>query len=252
MAGHSHWAGIKHKKALIDNRRGKLWSKLSKAIIIAAKAGGGDPATNLRLRYAINDAKAVSMPKDNIERAIKKGTGDLEGVNFEEILYEGYGPAGVAVLCEILTDNRNRTAGEVRKVFEMAGGKLGATGCVAWMFDRKGLLEIPADQIDEDALMELALEAGADDVRRSGNNFEVICDPDVFSTVSDAIETAGLKVEVRQLTRIPKDTVDLDVESARVVLKLMDALDDHDDVQNVAANFNISDDAMALLESGSS
>ncbi|MEX0613148.1 MAG: YebC/PmpR family DNA-binding transcriptional regulator [Pirellulales bacterium] len=248
MAGHSHWAGIKHKKALIDNRRGKLWSKLSKAIIVAAKGGGGDPATNLRLRYAINDAKAVSMPKDNIERAIKKGTGDLEGVNFEEVLYEGYGPGGVAVLCEILTDNRNRTAGEIRKVFELAGGKLGATGCVAWMFDRKGVLEIPADQTNEESLMDLALEAGADDVRQSGKNFEIVCDPETFTTVCDAVDAAGLKTEVRQITRIPKDTVDLDAETARCVLKLMDALDDHDDVQNVAANFNIPDEAMAGIE----
>lgn len=248
MAGHSHWAGIKHKKALVDNRRGKLWSKLSKAIVIAAKAGGGDPAMNLRLRYAINDAKAVSMPKDNIERAVKKGTGELEGGNFEEVLYEGYGPAGVAVLCEILTDNRNRTAGEVRKIFELAGGKLGATGCVAWMFDRKGVIEIAADQTDEESLMELALEAGAEDVRRSGNNFEVICDPDVYTNVCDAIDAAGLTTEVRQITRIPKDTVELDAETARPVLKLMDALDDHEDVQNVAANFNIPDEALAAME----
>jgi YebC/PmpR family DNA-binding regulatory protein len=250
MAGHSHWAGIKHKKALIDSRRGKLWSKLSKGIIVAAKMGGGDPANNLRLRYAINDAKAVSMPKDNIERAIKKGSGELEGVNFEEVLYEGYGPGGVAVLCEILTDNRNRTAGEIRKIFEIAGGKLGATGCVAWMFDRKGVLEIPALQTSEDALMDLALEAGADDVRRSGDRFEVISDPDVFTTVCDAVDAAGLTTEVRHITRIPKDTVDLDADTARSVLKLMDALDDHDDVQNVAANFNIPDEAMAAIESG--
>jgi YebC/PmpR family DNA-binding regulatory protein len=217
---------------------------------VAAKAGGGDPAMNLRLRYAINDAKAVSMPKDNIERAIKKGTGELEGANFEEVLYEGYGPAGVAVLCEILTDNRNRTAGEVRKIFEMAGGKLGATGCVAWMFDRKGLLSIPVDQTDEDTLMELALEAGADDVRHIGSNFEVTCDPEKFTAVSEAIDKAGLKTDVRQLTRVPKDTVDLDPDSARAVLKLMDALDDHEDVQNVAANFNIPDEALAAIEAG--
>jgi YebC/PmpR family DNA-binding regulatory protein len=250
MAGHSHWAGIKHKKALIDNRRGKLWSKLSKAIIVAAKIGGGDPNANLRLRYAIIDAKAGNMPKDTIDRAIKKGAGELEGANYEEILYEGYGPNGVAVLCEILTDNRNRTAGEVRKLFEIAGGKLGATGCVAWMFDRKGLIELPADQTDEESLMELALEAGAEDVRRSGSNFEIICDPDAFTSVSDAVDTAGLKPEVRKITRFPKDTVDLDAPSARAVLKLMDALDDHDDVQNVAANFNIPDEAMAAIEAG--
>ncbi|HEY3394188.1 MAG TPA: YebC/PmpR family DNA-binding transcriptional regulator [Lacipirellulaceae bacterium] len=248
MAGHSHWAGIKHKKALIDNRRGKLWSKLSKAIIVAAKIGGGDPNANLRLRYAIIDAKAGNMPKDTIDRAIKKGAGELEGANYEEILYEGYGPNGVAILCEILTDNRNRTAGEVRKIFEIAGGKLGATGCVAWMFDRKGLIEIPADQADEESLMELALEAGAEDVRRSGSNFEIICDPDAFTSVSDAVDAAGLRPEVRKITRIPKDTVDLDAASARAVLKLMDALDDHDDVQNVAANFNIPDEAIAAIE----
>ncbi len=248
MAGHSHWAGIKHKKALVDNKRGKLWSKLSKAIIIAAKTGGADPAMNLRLRYAINDAKAVSMPKDNIERAIKKGAGGQDGTNFEEIVYEGYGPGGVAVMCDILTDNRNRTAPEVRKIFELAGGKLGATGCVAWMFDRKGLLAIAKDKTDEESLMELAIEAGADDVRREGDNFEITCEVDAFSTVCDAVDAAGLETEARQIARIPKDTVDLDVSTARAVLKMMDALDDHDDVQNVAANFNIPDDAMAQIE----
>ncbi len=250
MAGHSHWANIAHKKSLIDSKRGKLWSKLAKGIMVAAKAGGGDPAQNLRLRYAIIDAKAGNMPKDTIDRAIKKGTGELEGVNFEEILYEGYGPSGVAILCDILTDNRNRTAGEVRKIFEMAGGKLGATGCVAWMFDRKGLLEVPASQTDEESLMELVLEAGADDVHHVGNNFEVTCDPSTYASVCDAIDAAGLTTEVREITRIPKDTVDLDVETARSVLKLMESLDDHDDVQKVAANFNIPDEAMAAIEAG--
>lgn len=249
MAGHSHWANIARKKSLIDNKRGKLWSKLAKAIMVAAKSGGGDPNANLRLRYAIIDAKAGNMPKDTIDRAIKKGTGEMEGINFEEILYEGYGPNGVAVLCDILTDNRNRTAGEVRKIFELAGGKLGATGCVAWMFDRKGLISISDDQIDEEALMELALEAGADDVRHEGNSFEVICDPNVYSTVCEAVEKAGLKTEVQKITRIPKDTVELDAASAPAVLKLMEALDDHDDVQSVAANFNIPDEAMAAIES---
>jgi YebC/PmpR family DNA-binding regulatory protein len=250
MAGHSHWANIARKKSVIDQKRGKMWSKLAKAIMVAAKSGGGDPNGNLRLRYAILDAKAGNMPKDTIDRAIKKGTGELEGINFEEILYEGYGPSGVAVLCEILTDNRNRTAGEIRKVFEIAGGKLGATGCVAWMFDRKGLLEIPADQTDEESLMDLALEAGAEDVRRSGSSFEVICDPDAFGGVCDAVDRANLTTAVREITRIPKDTVDLDAETARSVLKLMDALDDHDDVQKVAANFNIPDEAMAAIEAG--
>jgi YebC/PmpR family DNA-binding regulatory protein len=248
MAGHSHWANIAQKKSVIDKKRGKLWSKLSKAIILAAKMGGGDPATNLRLRYAINDAKAISMPKDNIERAIKKGTGELEGGNLDEILYEGYGPGGVAVLCEILTDNRNRTAPEVRKIFELAGGKLGATGCVAWMFDRKGLIVMGKSQIDEESLMELALEAGADDVQTYDDTFEVIAEPDVFGAVCEAIDTKGLSTESRGITRIPKDTVDLDVDTARSVLKMMTALDDHDDVQSVSANFNIPEEAMAELE----
>jgi len=250
MAGHSHWAGIKHKKALIDNKRGKLWSKLSKAIIVAAKVGGGDPAMNLRLRYAIDDAKAVSMPKDNIQRAIKKGTGELDGGNFEEVLYEGYGPGGVAVLCEILTDNRNRTAGEIRKIFEVNDGKLGETGCVAWMFDRKGLFVIPADQISEEALMELALEVGADDVRRADATFEVTCDPAVFQQVAEALKAHPLEPEVQEVTRIPTVTVDLDAETGRKVLRLMELLDDHDDVQAVSANFNIPDEAMAEIGEG--
>ncbi len=248
MAGHSHWAGIKHKKALIDNKRGKVWSKLSRAIIVAAKTGGGDPDTNLRLRYAINDAKAVSMPKDNIERAVKKGTGELDGGNLDEVLYEGYGPSGVAVLCEILTDNRNRTAPEVKKIFELAGGKLGATGCVAWMFERKGLAVIDSKQTDEETLLELAMEAGADDVKTEGDKFEVICDPEHFTIVQEALEKASIETESAEITRIPNDTVDLDVETARKVLKLMEDLDDHDDVQNVASNFNIPDEAMAELE----
>jgi YebC/PmpR family DNA-binding regulatory protein len=248
MAGHSHWANIAQKKSVIDKKRGKVWSKLSKAIILAAKMGGGDPATNLRLRYAINDAKAISMPKDNIERAIKKGTGELEGGNLDEILYEGYGPGGVAVLCEILTDNRNRTAPEVRKIFEYAGGKLGATGCVAWMFDRKGLIIIDKVQSDEEKLMELALEAGADDVKTYDDSYEVIAEPDVFGAVCEALDNAGIATTSREITRIPKDTVDLDVDTARAVLKLMEGLDEHDDVQTVSANFNIPDEAMAELE----
>lgn len=249
MAGHSHWAGIKHKKAAIDNKRGKLWSKLSKAIIVAASSGGGDPDMNLRLRYAINDAKAVSMPKDNIERAIKKGTGELDGGQFEEVIYEGYGPGGVAVLCEILTDNRNRTAPEVRKIFELAGGKLGATGCVAWMFQRKGVVVIDAKETDEVALLELAMEAGAEDVKTVDGTFEVVCDPDTFSSVQEALEKASIATESSSLTYLPDDTVNLDVETARKVLEMMDKLDDHDDVQGVAANFNIPDEAMAELES---
>ncbi len=248
MAGHSHWAGIKHKKALVDAKRGKAWSKLSKAIIVAAKTGGGDTDMNLRLRYAIEDAKAVSMPKDNIQRAIKKGTGELEGGNFDEIFYEGYGVGGVAVLCEVLTDNRNRTAPEVRKIFELAHGKLGSTGCVAWMFDSKGLFLVLKEGADEDSLMEIALEAGADDVELVSGNFEITCDPNAFQDVSKALSEAGVNTEVSQITRIPQNTVDLNAADARKVLKLMERLDDHDDVQSVSANFNIPDEVMAEIE----
>jgi len=248
MAGHSHWAGIKHKKALVDSKRGKLWSKISKQLIVAAKMGGGDPDMNIRLRTAINDAKAVSMPKDNIERAIKKGTGELDGGDVEEILYEGYGPSGVAVMCDIMTDNRNRTAPEIRKLFEIHGGKLGATNCVAWMFDRKGLFVLDAAGNDEEKLMEIALEAGAEDVKLVGDKFEITCDPDSYSQVDEALQAAGLELEVKEITRIPQNMVDLGPDDARKVLKLVEALDDHDDVQNVSANFDISDEVMAEIE----
>ena len=248
MAGHSHWAGIKHKKALIDNKRGKLWGKLSKAIIVAAKMGGGDPDQNPRLRLAISDAKSGRMPKDTIERAIKKGTGELEGGNFEEIVYEGYGAGGVAVYCDILTDNRNRTAPEIRKIFELGDGKLGATGCVAWMFERKGLFLISKENSDEDTLMELALETGADDVQTTEDKFEIKCDVDVYGDVADALQQAGIDIDMQQLTRIPSTTIDLDATTAKKVLRLMEKLDDHDDVQSVSSNFNISDEVMSLLE----
>ncbi|MCU0958779.1 MAG: YebC/PmpR family DNA-binding transcriptional regulator [Pirellulaceae bacterium] len=252
MAGHSHWAGIKHKKALIDNKRGKLWSKLSKAIIVAAKLGGGDPGANIRLRTAILDAKAASMPKDTIERAIKKGTGELDGGNFDEVLYEGYAAGGVAVLCDILTDNRNRTAPEIRKIFDVHNGKLGGTNCVAWMFERKGLFVVPAQNVAEDSLMEIALEAGADDVKPAGDNFEVTCDPDMYGAVGEALEQAGIALAGKEVTRIPKNTVELSADDARKVIRLLEALDDHDDVQNVSANFNVSDQVLAQVEAAGS
>jgi len=252
MAGHSHWAGIKHKKALIDAKRGKVWSKLAKAIMVAAQMGGGDPDTNLRLRYAIAEAKAVSMPRDNIERAIKKGTGELEGGRIEEVIYEGYGTSGVAVICEVLTDNRNRTAPEIRKIFERGGGKLGSTGCVAWMFERKGLILIPTSATTEDALMELALEAGADDVVTEGDSFEITCEVDAFEDLRTAITDSGLEPDSSQITRIPSTTVDIETTSdAKRILTLMEGLDDHDDIQAVSANFNISDEIMAQVEADS-
>jgi YebC/PmpR family DNA-binding regulatory protein len=248
MAGHSHWANISRKKAVIDNKRGKLWSKLAKAIIVAAKMGGGDPDANLRLRYAIADARAVSMPNDNISRAIKAGTGESQSGNLDEIIYEGYGPGGVAVMCEILTDNRNRTAPEIRKIFELSDGKLGATNCVAWMFERKALFIVGAEKTGEDAIMELALESGADDVKHVGDKYEITCDPSTFTTVAAALTAAGVEPESSQLTRIPTNTVNVDdPEVARKVLNLMEQLDNHDDVQSVAANFNIPDEAMAQI-----
>jgi len=248
MAGHSHWAGIKHKKALVDAKRGKLWSKLAKAIIVAARTGGGDPATNLRLRYAIDEAKGASLPKDNIERAIKRGTGEIEGGTLEEVVYEGYGAGGVAVLCQALTDNRNRTAPEIRKIFELGDGKLGSTGCVAWMFESKGLFLVSADQADEESLMEVALEAGAEDIHSEPDGYQVTCSPDVFQDVADALSEAGIKTEAAKIELMPQNTVDLDVDNARKVLRLMEKLDDHDDLQNVASNYNIPDDVMAQIE----
>ncbi|MCP4189576.1 MAG: YebC/PmpR family DNA-binding transcriptional regulator [Planctomycetaceae bacterium] len=247
MAGHSHWAGIKHKKALIDNKRGKVWSKISKALMVAAKVGGADPDTNVSLRVPLADARAARMPKENIDRAIKKGTGELEGGDVEEVLYEGYGPNGVAVMCEIMTDNRNRTAPEIRKLFEVYGGKLGGTGCVAYLFERKGLLVVPIDQVDEDRLMEIVLDAGGDDVKQQEEQFEITCDPDVYADLLAALENAQIEPTVKQLTRIPSSTVDLDANTGRKVLRLMELLDDHDDVQNVSANFNIPDEVMAEL-----
>jgi YebC/PmpR family DNA-binding regulatory protein len=248
MAGHSHWANISRKKAIIDNKRGKLWSKLAKAIIVAAKMGGGDPDMNLRLRYAVDAARAVSMPNDNINRAIKTGTGELQGGNLEESIYEGYGAGGVAVMCEILTDNRNRTAPEIRKIFELNDGKLGATNCVAWMFERKGVFVLGSDKMDEDRLMEIALEAGADDVKQVEAKFEVTCDATLFAAVGDALKSAGLEPESSELARIPTNTVNVeDPDTARKVLRLMEQLDNHDDVQSVAANFNIPDEAMAQI-----
>jgi len=248
MAGHSHWANIARKKAVVDAKRGKLWSKLAKAIIVAAKHGGGDPDANLRLRYAIDAAKAVSMPKDNIQRAIKTGTGELKGGDLEESLYEGYAAGGVAVLCEILTDNKNRTAPEIRKIFEICGGKLGGTGCVAYLFERKGVIRLPLAAGDEDRIMELALEAGADDVKAADDQWEIVCDPAAMTGVMEALKAAGLEPAANEIARIPTNTVDVeDVETARKVLSLMERLDDHDDVQSVAANFSIPDAALAEL-----
>ncbi len=247
MAGHSKWANIQHRKGRVDAQRAKIWTRLSRAIIVAAREGGGDPNGNFRLRKAIDDAKAASMPKDNIERAIKRGTGELDGGNLEEIVYEGYGPHGVAVMCDIMTDNRNRTAPELRKLFEIHQGKLAESGAVAWIFARKGLFIISQASISEDQLFNLVFEAGAGDVQTVGENFEVTCDPEQFSSVSETLNGADIQCESAQVVRIPSNTVLLDVEAARQVLKLMEALDDHDDVQHVSANFDLPEEAMAEL-----
>lgn len=246
MAGHSHWANISAKKGIVDRKRGKVFGKLARLIIVAAKRGG-DPAANLALRYAIDRAKKASMPADTIDKAVKKGTGELASESYDEVMYEGYGPAGVAVLCEILTDNRNRTAGEIRKIFENHGGNLGSTGCVAWMFERLGLFQVSAANVTEDRLLDVALEAGASDVKATDGFFEVQCTPDVYQSVSSALEAAGIATESAEITRIAANTVDLDGDTARTVLKLMEALEDHDDVQNVTANFSISDELMTEL-----
>jgi YebC/PmpR family DNA-binding regulatory protein len=248
MSGHSHWATIKHKKGAVDAKRGKHWSKLSRAIIIAARHGGGDPNMNLKLRYAIGKAREVSMPKDNIERAIKRGTGEVEGLTFDEITYEGFGPGGAAVLVEILTDNRNRTSGEIRKLFERGGGNMGGAGCVGYLFERKGLFHIPAEGVDEDSLLATVLDAGADDLRRTGPSFEIVCDPMAFNKVQEALQKAGLNVTDAELAQIPKTPMDVDAETAKRVVRLPEALDDHDDVQNVYSNINMTEEIMAELE----
>ncbi len=250
MSGHSHWATIKHKKGAIDAKRGKLWSKLSRAIIIAARHGGGDPEMNLKLRYAIDKAREVSMPKDNIERAVKRGTGEVEGQAFEEITYEGFGSGGVALLVDVLTDNRNRTAGEVRKIFERSGGKMGSAGNVAFLFERKGHFSIDAAATDEDTLMGIVLDAGADDMKHSGSTFEITCDPGVFNQVQDALKQHNLTPLLAEVAQLPKVPVDADAETGAKVLRLMEALDDHDDVQNVYANMNVSEEMVAQVEKG--
>jgi YebC/PmpR family DNA-binding regulatory protein len=247
MAGHSHSANIAHRKGRVDKLRGKLFGKLSRAIIVAAQRGGADPAANMTLRIAIEKARKQSMPKDNIERAIKRGVGDTSGEGFQELSYEGYGPAGVAVICDTLSDNRNRTAGEIRKLFEVHGGNLGATGCVSWMFERKGVFTVAKDRTTEDQLMELALEAGADDVREVGDVFEITCPVDAYQSVGGALEAAKLETSTSELMRLPANVVELPLDDARRVVKLLDALEENDDVQTVTANHSISEDVMAAI-----
>ena len=246
MSGHSHWAGIKHKKAANDAKRGKAWSKIARMIIVAARSGGGDPSANLALRYAIDKAKGANMPKDTIEKAIKKGSGGLDGANYEEVLYEGYGSRGVAVMVEALTDNRNRTGPEIKRIFEKHGGSLGTTGCVNWMFSKKGLITVGTANANEDDLMELALGAGAEDMENTGEVFEITCDPAAYEELRKALEAKKIAIEVAEISMVPQTMIAVDEEAvAKRVISMMEAFDDHEDVQNAYANFDIPDDLMA-------
>jgi YebC/PmpR family DNA-binding regulatory protein len=251
MSGHSKWSSIKHKKGAADAKRGKLFSKLSRAIIVAAREGGSDPTANLALQNAIEKARSYSMPKDNIERAIAKGGGaDAEGSGYETVIYEGYGPEGVAVLVEALTDNRNRTASDVRHLFSKHGGNLGATGAVAWQFERKGVLLVPADGVDEDSLVLTAADAGAEDVSLDGSTYQVSCAPEDLRPVREALEASGLAIESAELSMIPKSTVVISQEAtAKSVVRLIDGLEEQDDVQDVYANFDIPETVLEAVVS---
>src|SRR5262249_3581113 len=247
MSGHSKWSTIKHKKAATDAKRSKVWTKLIKEITVAARIGGGDPNGNPRLRAAVDKGRGANMPNDTIDRAIKKGTGDLGGVSYEEDTYEGYGPGGVAVLVDATTDNRNRTVGEIRHTFEKYAGNLGASGSVAWMFKKKGLLSVPKSAASEDRMMEVALDAGADDVKDGGESWEIECDPHVFEAIKEAVTKGGLALVHAEVAMVPGNRVHLEEDKAESMLKLMNALEDNDDVQNVWANFDIDDAVMERL-----
>ena len=242
MSGHSKWATIKRKKGAMDAKRGQLFTKLIKEITVAARMGGGDLESNARLRTAVLKAKDANMPKDNIDRAIKKGTGDLEGVNYTEITYEAYGPGGVAILVDTLTDNKNRTAADVRNILAKGGGNMGETGCVSYLFKRKGVISYSAEKYTEDQILEQALEAGAEDVTNEGETIEVLTDPDNFEEVLKALEKAGFEHSMAEIAKVPEATISLDEESTKKVLRLIERLDDHDDVQNVTTNLDIPDD----------
>jgi len=248
MSGHSHWAGIKYKKAAADAKRGRMWSKLARMIIVAAKASGGDPAANLSLRYAIDKAKSANMPKDTIEKAIKKGTGEIEGVNFEEVLYEGYGPGGVAIMVEALTDNRNRTTPEIKRLFERHGGSLGTGGCVNWMFRKKGFITVSTAETGEEQLFEIALNAGADDMQNTGEVYEITCDPAAYEKLKEALQEKKIPTEVTEISMVPQSTVPVNENNtAKKIISLMEAFEDHDDVQNTYANFDIPDEIVSRI-----
>jgi YebC/PmpR family DNA-binding regulatory protein len=245
MSGHSKWHSIKHKKGATDAKRGKLFTKFIKEITVAARTGGGDPDANARLRKAILDAKAGNMPNDTIDRAVRRGTGAEEGVNYEEITYEGYGPGGVALLIESVTDNRNRTVAEIRHMFSKNGGNLGEAGSVGWLFEKKGYIVVDKAAKPEEELFEIAIEAGADDLREDGDNFEIITSPENFENVQTAIKSAGIEPQMAEVSMVPQTYVKLEGSSAQQMLRLMETIEDHDDVQKVYANFDIDDADMA-------
>lgn len=249
MAGHSKWAQIKHKKAQVDAKKGKIFTKLVREISVAARIGGGDPERNPRLRVAIEKAREVNMPMDNIKRAIMKGTGELAGTSYEESIYEGYGPGGVALLIEVLTDNKNRTVSEIRHILSKHGGSLGESGCVSWIFEKKGYILVDKKAVDEDTLLSVALEAGVEDVKNDPKeeNYEIIVPPENLKKVKLKIEQAGIPISMAEVTMLPKNYVPVEGEIAEQMLKLIDALEDNDDVQNVYANFDISDEAMSKV-----
>jgi len=239
MSGHSKWHSIKHKKAKVDAARGRVFTKLIKELTVAARMGGGDPDANPRLRAVVAAAKAANMPADNIKRAILKGTGELPGTTYEEITYEGYGPGGVAILIQAMTDNKNRTVSELRHIFSKNNGNLGENGCVAWMFDRKGYILVKGNDKSEEELLDIVLEAGAEDIQEDEGNFEITCQPEDLEAVKSALEEAGITPKVAEISMVPQNTVKVTGKDAQQVLKLMEALDDHDDVQNVYSNFDI-------------
>lgn len=245
MSGHSKWASIKHKKAAADSKRGKIFTKIIRELAVAAKMGGGDPDANPRLRKAISDAKAVNMPADNIKRAILKGTGQLEGVSYEEISYEGYGPGGVAIFVETLTDNKNRTVSELRHIFSKNAGNIGESGCVSWMFSRKGYLVVEKSSASEDKLLDIILEAGAEDLQEDGSNYEIFTPPDSYEAVVEALKEHNIETAASNLGYIPQNYVQLKGKQAQQLLRLMEELEDHDDVQNVWANFDIDEEEIA-------
>ncbi|HEY4619252.1 MAG TPA: YebC/PmpR family DNA-binding transcriptional regulator [Nitrospirota bacterium] len=244
MSGHSKWATTKHKKAAIDSKRGKIFTKVIKEITVAARIGGGDPEGNARLRTVIQKAKEANMPADNIKKAIQKGTGELPGVSYEEAVFEGYGPGGVAIIATIMTDNRNRTVPEIRHIFGKHGGNMGEAGCVSWMFDKKGYIVVEGGKVDEEKLMNIIVEAGAEDMRRDSDNFEVITTPGDLEKVKKMIEDEGIAVALSEVTMLPRTYMELDDKSAMQVLRLIEALEDNDDVQNVYSNINVRDEVL--------